>query len=59
MIFIKKNEFLLDFIRKRQCGMTSINQEILFNNSHKTIYEYYLELGSDIFSSISSREKDF
>ena len=57
--FYQKNEFLLDFIRKRQCGMTSINQEILFNNSHKTIYEYYLELGSDIFSSISSREKDF
>jgi len=55
--FYMKNEFLLDFIRKRQCGMSFINQEILFNNSHKTIYEYYLELGSDLFSSIGSSYK--
>ena len=55
--FYQKNEFLLDFIRKRQHGMTSINQEIIFNNSHKTIFEYYLELGTDIFSNIGTKYK--
>jgi len=55
--FFLKNEFLIDFVRKRQSGMTSINQEILFNNSHKTIYEYYLEIGVDFFGSINSKYK--
>uniref|UniRef100_A0A6C0FBM5 Uncharacterized protein n=1 Tax=viral metagenome TaxID=1070528 RepID=A0A6C0FBM5_9ZZZZ len=43
--FYKNNEFLVDFIRKRQNGMNSINHEVVFYDNHRTIFNYYNSLG--------------
>lgn len=43
--FYKNNEFLVDFIRKRQNGMNSIHHEVVFYDNHRTIVNYYADLG--------------
>jgi hypothetical protein len=50
--FYKNNEFLVDFIRKRQNGMNSINHEIVFYDNHRTIFNYYNSLGVTHLASI-------
>tara|TARA_B100000424_G_scaffold177169_1_gene136859 strand:+ start:979 stop:2775 length:1797 start_codon:yes stop_codon:yes gene_type:complete len=44
--FFKNNDFLIDFVRKRQNGMTSIHHEILFYDNHRAMFNYYNKLGT-------------
>lgn len=44
--FFKNNDFLIDFVRKRQNGMTSIHHEILFYDNHRSMFNYYNKLGT-------------
>ena len=39
------NDFLIDFVRKRHNGMTSIHHEILFYDNHRSMFNYYNKLG--------------
>tara|TARA_B100001094_G_scaffold323641_1_gene374880 strand:- start:252 stop:2054 length:1803 start_codon:yes stop_codon:yes gene_type:complete len=50
--FYKNNDFLIDFVRKRQNSMTSIHHEILFDNNHKTMFNYYNNLGSKYLGNL-------
>jgi len=43
--FFKSSPFLTDFVRKRQNGMTSIFHEVVLFDSHRTIFDYYIDLG--------------
>lgn len=43
--FFLNNDFLIDFVRKRHNGMTSIHHEILFYDNHRSMFNYYNKLG--------------
>ena len=43
--FFMNNDFLIDFVRKRRNGMTSIHHEILFYDNHRSMFNYYNKLG--------------
>ena len=43
--FFLNNDFLIDFVRKRRNGMTSVHHEILFYDNHRSMFNYYNKLG--------------
>ena len=50
--FYRKNDFLVDFVRKRQYRMTRVNQEMVFFDTHQTINKYYMDLGGKYLGNL-------
>ena len=50
--FYIENELLVDFVRKRQNGMNEVHHEMVFYDKHRSMFNYYNDIGMKYFTSM-------
>ena len=50
--FYIENDLLVDFVRKRQNGMNEVHHEMVFYDKHRSMFNYYNDIGSKYLTSM-------